>query len=51
MSKLHEMKIKHQNMSLAEKQSCTCDLCKNLNVNKYRRKIEIPTQNIVSERL
>ncbi len=46
MSKLHEMKVKHRGMSIAEKISCNCDLCKGLNVNKRHRKIEMPTQEI-----
>lgn len=51
MSKLHEMKIKHQGMSLTEKMMCNCDLCKGLNVDKSRRKVEIPVQSIIPEGL
>lgn len=47
MSKLHERKVKHQGMSLAQKEACDCDQCKGLNVNKTRRKIEMPVQKIV----
>lgn len=50
MSRLHEMKIKHQGMSLAEKIACNCELCKDLNVNKSRRKVKVPVQNIVPEK-
>lgn len=42
MSKLHEMKIAHRGMSTSEKEGCTCDLCKGLNVNKGKRKTEMP---------
>ena len=37
MSKLHERKVKHQNMSLAEKEACNCELCKELNIHKKHR--------------
>lgn len=47
LSKLHEMKVKHMGMSAAEKMSCTCELCKGLNVHKSKRKIEVPNQNII----
>jgi len=46
MSKLHERLLKHKHMSSEEKSNCTCELCKRLNVNKTRRKIEIPVQKL-----
>jgi len=48
MSKLHERLLKHKHMNLEQKKSCTCDLCKGLNVYKRNRvkmsiqKVEIP---------
>lgn len=44
MSKLHERLLKHKHMSPEEKSNCICELCKGLNVNKTRRKIEMPVQ-------
>jgi len=46
MSHLHKRIKVHQHMSLAEKMACNCELCKNLNVNKSHRKIEMPTQKV-----
>lgn len=51
MSKLHERLLKHKHMTLEEKKSCTCEICKGLNIHKAHRvemnirKTEIPTQN------
>jgi len=41
MSKLHERKVKHQHMSLAEKENCKCEMCKGLNINKKIGKVEM----------
>ncbi len=46
MSRLHEMKIKHRGMSPVEKMSCNCDLCKGLNVDRTKRKSDVPESNI-----
>jgi len=47
MSNLHKRIKIHQHMNLAQKEVCNCDQCKGLNVNKTRRKIEMPMQKIV----
>ena len=44
MSHLHKRIKAHQHMTLKEKENCQCELCKGLNVNKTRRKIEMPVQ-------
>lgn len=41
MSNLHKRIKKHENMNIAEKERCNCDLCKGLNVDKNKRKVEI----------
>ena len=37
MSKLHERLLKHKHMTLEEKKTCRCDMCKGLNVYKRDR--------------
>lgn len=46
MSNLHKMKIKHQGMNPEEKMECNCELCKGLNVDKTKRKSNVPESNI-----
>lgn len=51
MSKLHKRLKKHEGMSLEEKENCKCEMCKVLNVNKKRRKVEDSVQTLVPEGL
>lgn len=46
MSRMHEMRLKHQNMSLAEKEVCNCDLCKGLNVDKGKKKSKTDSETL-----
>jgi len=38
MSNLHKIKVAHAGMSDIEKEHCECELCKNTNVGKSKRR-------------
>ncbi len=38
MSNLHKIKVSHAKMTDVEKEHCECELCKNSNVGKLKRK-------------
>jgi len=40
MSNLHKTKVAHAKMTDVEKEHCECELCKNSNVGRSKRRVE-----------